>query len=50
MPCFLALLQKIGKVPSKHVGVVSLFDTEFVAKGVFPRDLSKNFHRAFELR
>lgn len=46
----LALLQKIGKVPSKHVGVVSLFDTEFVAKGVFPRDLSRNFHRAFELR
>jgi uncharacterized protein (UPF0332 family) len=26
----LALLQKIGKVPSKHTGVISLFDTEFV--------------------
>ena len=23
----LALLQKIGKVPSKHTGVISLFDT-----------------------
>ena len=46
----LALLQKIGKVPSKHAGVVSLFDTEFVLKGAFPRELSKDFHKAFELR
>lgn len=46
----LALLQKIGKVPSKHSGVVSLFDTEFVIKGVFPQGLSRDFHKAFELR
>ena len=46
----LALLQKIGKVPSKHSGVISLFDTEFVMKGVFPQELSRDFHRAFELR
>lgn len=46
----LALLQKIGKVPSKHVGVISLFDTEFALKGVFPKELSKDFHKAFELR
>jgi len=46
----LALLQKIGKVPSKHTGAVSLFDTEFVAKNIFPIELSKNFHKAFELR
>jgi uncharacterized protein (UPF0332 family) len=26
----LALLQKIGKVPSKDKGVISLFDAEFV--------------------
>ena len=26
----LALLQKAGKIPSKHAGVISLFDTEFV--------------------
>ena len=31
----LALLQKVGKVPSKHSGVVSLFDTEFFLKGIF---------------
>ena len=46
----LALLQKIGKAPSKHSGVISLFDTEFVAKGIFTRDLSRDLHRAFEQR
>lgn len=46
----LALLQKIGKVPSKHSGVISLFDTEFVMKGIFSKNLSRDFHRAFELR
>jgi uncharacterized protein (UPF0332 family) len=46
----LALLQKAGKVPSKHTGVISLFDTEFALKGVFPKELSKDFHKAFELR
>jgi len=46
----MALMQHIGKVPSKHVGVISLFDTEFVAKGIFPKEHSMNFHRAFELR
>lgn len=46
----LALLQKIGKFPSKHTGVISLFDTEFVIPGIFPKELSKDFHKAFELR
>lgn len=46
----LALLQKISKVPSKHSGVISLFDKEFVMKGIFTKDLSKDFHKAFELR
>lgn len=46
----LALLQKIGKIPSKHTGVIGLFDSEFVLKGMFPKDMSKHFHRAFELR
>ena len=36
----LALLQKAGKIPSKHAGVIGLFDTEFVVKGAFPRELS----------
>jgi len=46
----LALLQKSGKVPSKHAGVISLFDTEYVLKGIFPKELSQHFHKAFELR
>ena len=46
----LALLQQIGKVPSKHTGVISLFDTEFVMKGIFPKELSKDFHKLFEMR
>ena len=46
----LALLQRAGRVPSKHTGVISLFDTEFVLKGVFPKELSRDFHKAFELR
>ena len=46
----MALLQKVGKIPSKHAGVISLFDQEFVKKGTFPKELSKDFHKAFELR
>ena len=46
----LALMQRIGKVPSKHTGVLSLFDTEFALKGIFPKELSRDFHKAFELR
>jgi uncharacterized protein (UPF0332 family) len=30
--------------------MISLFDREFVAKGVFPRELSRQLHRAFEIR
>ncbi len=46
----LALLQKAAKIPSKHAGAIGLFDTEFVAKGIFPRELSRDLHKAFELR
>jgi uncharacterized protein (UPF0332 family) len=46
----LALLQTIDKVPSKHAGVISLFDREFVLKNQFPKELSKDLHKAFELR
>jgi uncharacterized protein (UPF0332 family) len=46
----LALLQDIGKAPAKHSGIISLFDTEYVMKGIFPRILSKDLHKAFELR
>jgi len=46
----LAMLQKVGEIPSKHTGVISLFDREFVSKGIFSKELSKSLHRAFELR
>jgi len=46
----LALLQKIGKAPSKHTGVIGIFDTEFVSKGIFNKGFSKDLHRAFEDR
>jgi len=46
----LALLQKIGKVPHKHSGAISLFDTEFVLKGLFSKELSKDLHDIFNLR
>jgi len=46
----LALLQTVGKSPSKHRGVMSFFDTEFVMKDIFPKSMSKNLHDAFDLR
>jgi uncharacterized protein (UPF0332 family) len=46
----LALLQKEQLTTSKHSGVISRFDSEFVKKGVFDKELSKTLHRAFDLR
>ncbi|MBI4489950.1 MAG: HEPN domain-containing protein [Deltaproteobacteria bacterium] len=48
--CVLALLQTINRVPRKHQGAVSLFDREFVHRGLLPKDLSADLHRVFELR
>lgn len=39
----LALLQKIGKIPSKHIGVISLFDTEFVMTVFSPKNYNGIF-------
>ncbi len=46
----LALLQKKQIATSKHSGVISHFDREFVKEGVFDKELSKTLHRAFDLR
>jgi uncharacterized protein len=43
----LALLALRKQETSKHSGVISLFDREFVRPGVFSRDLSQWLHRAF---
>ncbi len=46
----MALLQTIGKAASKHAGVISLFDKEFVHAGVFPVEMSRTLHEAFDER
>ncbi|PIP39171.1 MAG: DNA-binding protein [Desulfobacterales bacterium CG23_combo_of_CG06-09_8_20_14_all_51_8] len=46
----LAILQCIDKVPRKHSGAIALFDAEFVKKGIFPKELSRFLHNAFESR
>jgi uncharacterized protein (UPF0332 family) len=46
----LAALQSIRRAPRKHRGAISLFDTEFVLKGVFTKEMSADLHRIFESR
>jgi uncharacterized protein (UPF0332 family) len=46
----LALLVTRQVGTSKHQGAISLFDREFVKKGVFPKDFSRWLHKAFERR
>lgn len=46
----LALLQTIDKMPSKHTGVLSLVDQEFVLTGRIVRESGRNLHRVFDLR
>ena len=46
----LALLATRGLGTSKHSGVMSLFDREFVKTGIFSKELSRSLHRAFDER
>ena len=46
----LALLVTIGKTSSKHIGVISFFDSEFVKKNIFPKEMSRMLHQAFDMR
>lgn len=46
----LAVLATKGLGSSKHSGVISLFDREFVKSGDFPKGLSRSLHAAFEHR
>jgi uncharacterized protein (UPF0332 family) len=46
----LALLATRRLGTSKHSGVISLFDREFVKTGLFPRELSRALHLAFDRR
>lgn len=46
----LALIATKDFGSSKHSGVISFFDREFVKPGLLPRELSKALHLAFERR
>jgi len=46
----LALLATKRLGTSKHSGALALFDREFVKTGVFPRQLSRVLHLAFDRR
>jgi len=48
--CVLALLALRGLGSSKHTGVISLFDREFVKPGLLPKELSAALHGSFDLR
>jgi len=38
------------KTTSKHSGVIAFFDREYIKTGIFPRNLSKSLHQAFQRR
>ncbi|RLB33320.1 MAG: DNA-binding protein, partial [Deltaproteobacteria bacterium] len=38
------------KETSKHSGAISLFDKDYIKKGIFPKELSRWLHDAFDLR
>jgi len=46
----LALLVKEGVRISKHTGAISVFNREFVKKGIFDKELSSWLQEAFDLR
>lgn len=46
----LALLALQKKETSKHSSAISLFDKDYVKTGVFPKELSRWLHNAFDLR
>ncbi|MEW6403187.1 MAG: HEPN domain-containing protein [Chloroflexota bacterium] len=46
----LALLETIGKEPSKHSGVLALFDQHFIKPGILPKEMGKFLHTAFDMR
>ncbi|MCP5103552.1 MAG: HEPN domain-containing protein [bacterium] len=46
----LALIAEKGTGRSKHSGVISIFDREYVRKKIFPKEMSKLIHKSFNLR
>ena len=46
----LALLVTEDVEPSKHSGVLAKFDELFVRQGIFPKEMSRIIHHAFDMR
>jgi uncharacterized protein (UPF0332 family) len=46
----LALLVTADVEPNKHSGVLAKFDELFVRQGIFPKEMSKIIHHAFDMR
>lgn len=46
----LALLVTADVEPSKHAGVLAKFDELFVRQGIFPKEMSRILHHAFDMR
>ena len=45
-----ALVTLQGETVSKHSGVLAFFDRVYIKPGIFPKDLSKILHLAFDRR
>ena len=46
----LALLVTADFEPNKHAGVLAKFDELFVRQGMFPKEMSRILHHAFDMR
>ena len=46
----LALLVTVDAEPHKHSGVLAKFDELFIREGIFPREMSRILHHAFDMR
>ena len=46
----LALLVTVDVEPTKHSGALAKFDELFIRQGIFPKEMSKIIHHAFDMR
>jgi uncharacterized protein (UPF0332 family) len=46
----LALLVTADVEPNKHAGVLAKFDELFIRQGIFPKEMSRILHHAFDMR
>jgi uncharacterized protein (UPF0332 family) len=46
----LALLVTANVEPDKHAGVLAKFDELFIRRGIFPKEMSRIIHHAFDMR